>query len=94
LGPIKASLLFIVSGPSRSFRFNPDILYRDAPVSNARNRLISKPSPRIEKGLMGVERYPFLGIKYENESPKSCACSTDVVKIMNANNRIDFISQR
>ncbi len=32
-------------------------------------RLILNPRPRIENGLIGVEKYPFRGMKYEKDSP-------------------------
>jgi hypothetical protein len=30
------------------------------------------PRPRMEKGLTGTEKYPFLGKKNENDIPRSC----------------------
>src|SRR5688572_24747367 len=59
----------LLDSKGRSLIFNPDIRYSEAPVSSAIYRLRSTPSPRIEKGLMGVEKSPFLGIKYENDNP-------------------------
>jgi hypothetical protein len=56
--------------------FSPDILYNEAPVSRAIKRLMFTPSPRIENGLIGVEKYPFFGMKYENDKPTCCACPT------------------
>lgn len=44
-------------------------------------RLRSTPSPLIEKGLIGVEKYPFLGMKYEKESPKSWAVRVDDIPV-------------
>ena len=38
------------------------------------------PSPRIENGLIGVEKYPFLGKKYEKDNPKSCAVVTNELR--------------
>src|SRR5688572_3687597 len=68
-GPTNGSLL----SKGSPFTFMPDILYNDAPVSSAIKRFKSTPRPRIENGLIGVEKYPFLGMKYENDSPNSCA---------------------
>lgn len=59
LGPVRDSLL----SKGRSITFNPAILYKETPDSKARKRLRSKPTPLNEKGLMGVEKDPFLGIK-------------------------------
>jgi hypothetical protein len=71
--------------------FNPDILYKDPPVSMARNGARSKPMPRIENGLIGVEKYPFLGIKYEKARPNSCAREAVLVMQTSNNNLMYFI---
>ncbi|MNC94978.1 hypothetical protein D3C83_119770 [compost metagenome] len=31
----------------------------------------------MENGLMGVEKYPFFGMKYENDNPNCCACTKE-----------------
>jgi hypothetical protein len=66
-GPTNGDLL----SKGRSFILSPDILYNEAPVSSARNGVRLKPNPRMENGLIGVEKYPFLGMKYEKDNPKS-----------------------
>jgi hypothetical protein len=42
---------------------------------------MSNPNPRIENGLIGVEKYPFFGMKYEKESPNCCACTVPAINI-------------
>src|SRR5688572_17249975 len=76
-GPINGSLL----SNGRPFKFNPLMRYSDPPVSSERKSVRFTPTPRMEKGLMGVERYPFFGIKYEKDSPNCCACTSDVESI-------------
>src|SRR5688572_11467139 len=82
-GPTSGSLV----SNGRSLTFSPDIRYNDAPVSRARNLLMSNPIPRIENGLIGVEKYPFFGMKYEKERPNSCAY-TDVLTMQRMNNTL------
>lgn len=46
----------------------------------------------MEKGLIGVEKYPFFGRKYEKESPKSWASEgTDKPEMIRNNQQCFFI---
>jgi len=43
--------------------------YKLNPDSIAINLFKLKPTPRSEKGLIGIEKYPFFGKKKEKDTP-------------------------
>jgi len=67
----------------------PLIRYREPPISMLNIPDLASDIPLIDNGLIGVEKYPFLGIKKEAEIPKSCEYTWNESKTgMNVNSRI------
>jgi len=78
VGPIIGS--FVSNGTSVTL--SPEKRYSEKPVSIAKFRVRLTPTPRIENGLIGTEKYPFFGKKNENETPMLCACANWLLSVI------------
>ena len=80
VGPIMGS--FVSKGTSVTL--NPDIRYKLNPDSIATNLFRLTPTPLSDKGLIGIEKYPFFGKKKENDTPIPWALAVCIVHENNA----------